>query len=240
MCPLWEDLKLGVPEAGKALQSIIPATAKEWYTSPTKSSGNFFVSGESGSFGIGTDYTNAWLKGAVSGVVKDPLSAVINAGIGIGLAATGEYLAGYGANVVASTAESGPALQAVARGTNWVINTGAPIVLGGLYATDIAGRSTSWGTDFTPTAAQKLGVISSTEVGPMILGGVAFANRGAIAESIRTSNVGDYFSNFKTTLSGEPGVSIETRPVALSDITGTKSTIYRSIGISYISKNQCR
>ena len=55
---------------GKEIENILPSSVKDWYNSSTKSSGNLFISGESGSFGIGTDYTNAFLKGAVKGVLK--------------------------------------------------------------------------------------------------------------------------------------------------------------------------
>ncbi len=168
---------------GNLISGALPSSVKEWYNAPTKTSGNLFVSGETGAFGIGTDYTNAFLKGAVKDLVEDPLTSIMNVGIGAALAATGEGLASYGTKVVGATEGMG-ALSTVAKGTNWFINKGAPVVLGGLYAADVAGRSTSWGKDLTPAAAQKFGGIFSTETGPMVLGGMAWANRGAIKEAL--------------------------------------------------------
>ncbi len=131
-----------------------------------------------------TDELEGFEIGIVQGIRNQPLTALENFGIGIGLAAGGEAIAGLGAATEAGTA--GTALGLAGRATNVFANEVAPRVLLGLYGADVIGRATTYGTDFGPNASQRLGTIFSTEAGPLLAGGMLYANRGAVGEKFVT------------------------------------------------------
>ena len=79
----------------------------------------------------------------MQGIRNQPLTALENFGIGIGLAAGGEAIAGLGAATEAGTADCH--LGLAGRATNVFANEVAPRVLLGLYGADVIGRATTYG-----------------------------------------------------------------------------------------------
>jgi hypothetical protein len=134
--------------------------------------------------GTTADYNIALVEGGYNELRNKPLTAAMNVGVGMLFVAGGEVFAGLGTGTVAAT-QGMRVLGPVARGANFLVNKVAPPVLAGMYVTDVAGRSTEWGADFSTESTKRLGGILTTETIPMIAGGVAFANRGAIVSGAK-------------------------------------------------------
>lgn len=134
--------------------------------------------------GTTADYNISLVEGGYNELRNKPLTAAMNVGVGMLFVAGGEAVAGLGAGTVAAT-QGMRFIGPVAKGANFLVNKVAPPVLAGIYVADVAGRSTQWGTDFSTESTKRLGGIMTTETIPMIAGGMAFANRGAIVSGAR-------------------------------------------------------
>lgn len=115
---------------------------------------------------------------------QKPLTAGVYGGVGVLLAFGAGEVAALGAATVSATAGTG--LAPIAAGTHAFSSTIAPIALGGLYAGDVYGRTTKWGSDYSPQAAYRFGGILSTEVLPMFAGGMLY---GAARQRFQTPEV---------------------------------------------------
>jgi hypothetical protein len=124
--------------------------------------------------------------GMVQGVRDKPIDIALYAGIGGLMVAGGEIVLGLGESTVLAT-EGMAGWHEAAIATNFLVNRAAPVILGTLYATDVAGRSTEWFKDFSPAASQRFGTILATEAGPMIIGGALMANRASIYQAGRNA-----------------------------------------------------
>lgn len=152
----------------ESMRSYVPQSVKDWYNAPTKESGNLFVSGESGSFGIGTDYTNAFLKGVVKETLENPLDVA-------GTTAFATLLTGgIGklGQVAAPVISKSPILETASRAT--------PYVIGGVAAYGTAEEATSGFKDYTPKAAEKGGEIFAQSWLPFIAGGSLYSKAEAL------------------------------------------------------------
>ena len=95
-----------------------------------------------------------------------PLDIVKNASLGVILIGGGELIGGAISSFATGTRFAG-VVNAAGKITPWV--------LGGLYAENVAARSTKDFTDWSTAASGRLGGIMSTETVPMIAGGALYA-----------------------------------------------------------------
>jgi hypothetical protein len=143
------------------------------------------------------NYLEAGGIGLVQGIREKPLTAAVYAGAGVLMVAGGEVITGLGAETLVATGHAGLLGTVAFEASNFA--TAAPIALATLYGMDVIGRSISWGKDYSPAAAQRFGVISSTEVIPMLAGGAAFAYRGDIMSGINEAYASVRYGNERIT-----------------------------------------
>ena len=153
------------------------------------------------------DYAASYLKGEAEGVFNKPIAAGVPFVAGMGMGALfrgGEAIYGIGrAGIAEKVISEGGAWRGAEIAGNAIMDYG-PKVLGGLYAVDVAGRSTNWGRDTSPAAAEKLGGIVSTEARPMFFGGlVGYAAPGEIYNAAKISNQG-YLEALQSGKTGSP------------------------------------
>ena len=134
--------------------------------------------------GTSDDYGIALLEGGYNELRNKPLTAAVNVGIGMAFVAGGGVVAGLGTSTVIAT-QGMRFIGPVARGANFFVNRAAPPILAGMYATDVAGRSTQGFADFSTESTKRLGGILTTETIPMIAGGMTIANRGTIVSGAK-------------------------------------------------------
>ena len=104
---------------------------------------------------------------------EQPLLAPASYAIGAGLGAAYE-----GLTAATNLARGAVAEKVISEGGVWrsainsfdFITSNAPKVLGGLYAADVAGRATDWGTKITPESVSTARGIVTQETAPLIAG----------------------------------------------------------------------
>jgi hypothetical protein len=155
--------------------------------------------------------------GQYQGVREKPVQMVAAVGMGAVLGAGFKALDTVSAVGATGAVGAYPTTTAVLTGLN---TRYLPMLLGGVYATDIGIRSTKGLTDYEPTrVAERFGGITSTEALPMIAGGMA----GYKATDWVLSRIPQL-----TTVPGEAGIIAGAKP---NELAPTKATldIYKNI-----------
>jgi hypothetical protein len=159
-----------------------------------------------------TDYASSFAQGAYEGIREKPLTAGISFGVGLGVTAlTAGFINPATESAVAATAGTRIAPFASAAGT--FITKVAPAALTGLYSIDVVGRTTKWGSDFSPAAAGRFGSIASTEVIPMVAGGLSY------------SPIKSGLSSVGKVMAGDIAGTTVTRPPALYEVVAPSRSI---------------
>jgi hypothetical protein len=167
--PIPRGFDIGEEQFTKQVMNAVPAM------NPAKPTGN-----------VALDYFAGFGRGAYEGVRTKPLTSLVNVGIGLAFVAGGEIIAGIGEGAVAAT-QGMKVLGPLARGTTFFATKITPAALMGLYTIDVTGRTTAWGKDTSPAAAERFGGITSTEIIPMMTGGLMYH---PIATKIGTMEIG--------------------------------------------------
>ena len=159
--------KTGIQSVSSYLGSQLPEL--DYNPAPTKQSGNFFINGDTGGFGIGSDYTNAFVGNALqsgySTFREDPIqfgaTSGFWAGVTIATMGVGDYVA---ASAAGSSRLAGAAMSL------------SPYLKGALavgYGAEAVWVTTEGLTEFSPSrTGQNFGKFAEESIAPMIVGGL--------------------------------------------------------------------
>ncbi|MCK9593528.1 MAG: hypothetical protein M0Q91_16115, partial [Methanoregula sp.] len=132
---------------------------------------------------IGTpaDHNIEFVENAYAGVREKPLTASINAGIGLGVTAlTAGVINPATSGFAASTAAAGSRLAIPAAVLNFGVTKALPVALTGMYAYEFSSTATKGFTDLSPEASGRAGKRFGYETGPMIVGGLSYLPMSAL------------------------------------------------------------
>jgi hypothetical protein len=125
--------------------------------------------------GTTADYNIAIVEGMYAGVREKPLTATINAGVGLGLtAATVGIINPAVSGAAAGAVATGSRLAIPAAIAEFGVTKAVPALMMTGYTYEFTSTATKGFTDLSPEAAGRAGKRFGYETGPMIVGGLAF------------------------------------------------------------------